>query len=309
MKITRRRVFLPSEFLVLYSILFWLPLFRCLVRMLPNDGIVVIVERVRFLVKGMLSMSRRALLLMVALLLTGGRIELRADEHPLSVEKRKAMDDKFDAIIARESKAIKATPKNVDSYSRRGDACFFRGRFKQAVADYEQMVVLEPQFEKKHWRRGIAYFYAQQYKKAAHQFEIYNSFDNIDRENGIWRFFSQAKAYGLKRARKGLLKYEKDDREPFPSVYQLFAEETTPAEILKQIESARIDDDEREKRLFYAHLYIGLNHAILKQPKRAEKHLKQAVANKWGPKAGFGPHYMWQVGMLHYELLRRTAKR
>jgi len=253
-------------------------------------------------------MSRQVLFSIVVLLLFGESVELHADEHPLSAEKQKAMSKEFDAIIDRQSKSIEAKPKNINSYSRRADAYFFRGKFKQAVADYEQMIVLDPKRENSHWRRGIAYFYARQYKKAAHQFEIYNSFDNVDRENGIWRFFSQANAYGLKKAREGLLKYEKDDREPFPAVYQLFAEQTTPAKILKAIESAEIDDDEREKRLFYAHLYIGLNHAILKQPKPAEKHLKKAVANKWGPKAGFGPHYMWQVGRLHYELLRKNAK-
>ena len=227
----------------------------------------------------------------------------RANEHPLSKKRRAELNENFDKTIARLTKAIESAPDEERFYSGRGDAYFFRARFKEAVADYDKTVKLNPQLEKSHWRRGIAWFYAGQYKRAAHQFEIYNTFDNVDRENGIWRFFSQVKAHGIEQARQGLLKYKKDDREPFPSVYQLFAEKITPLEILAQIRKAKIDNNEREKRLFYAQLYIGLNDDIHGKPKRAVEHLRQAVANQWGSKAGYGPNYMWHVGRVHYELL------
>ncbi len=232
-----------------------------------------------------------------------------AADHPLSADQRAKMTASFDKTIAELSKQIESDPENLGHYSRRGDAYFFRAEFKKAVADYEKMVELNPNSAASHWRRGIAYFYADQFKQAAHQFEIYNTFDDVDRENGIWRFFSQSKAYGAKQAREGLLKYKKDDREPFPAVYQLFALKITPDEILKQIDAAKIDDDEREKRLFYAHLYIGLNHAVDGKPKLAEKHLAESVANKWGPRAGFGPNYMWHVGRLQYDVLTAKPKK
>ena len=227
----------------------------------------------------------------------------RANEHPLSEKRRAELNEKFDKTIVRLTTAIQSAPDEERLYSGRGDAYFFRARFKEAVADYDKVVELNPRRETSHWQRGIAWFYAGQYKRAAYQFEIYTTFDNVDRENGIWRFFSQAKAHGLEKARQGLLKYKKDDREPFPSVYQLFAETITPREILAQIRKATIDDNEREKRLFYAQLYIGLNDDIHGKRKRAVEHLRQAVANQWGPKAGYGPNYMWHVGRLHYELL------
>jgi lipoprotein NlpI len=225
-----------------------------------------------------------------------------ADDHPLSSEQRDAINKQYDKTIMAMTQAIEKEPKNVDHYSRRGDAYFFRGRFKKSVADYEKMVELNPKVETSHWRKGIAYFYAKEYKKAAHQFEIYNTIDQVDRENGIWRFFSQSKAYGIKKARQGLLKYEKDDRRPFPSVYKLFEAKMTPDEILAEIRSADVTDTEREKRFFYAHLYIGLNEAVEGKPEKAKKNLRKAVANTWGPKAGFGPSYMWHVGRVHYEL-------
>ncbi|MAT15302.1 MAG: hypothetical protein CMJ46_08540 [Planctomyces sp.] len=192
--------------------------------------------------------------------------------------------------------------------SARGDQYFFSGKFTEAVADYNAMCERDPDLEDSHWRRGIAWYYAGEYQKAAGQFERYHSFDNVDRENGIWRYFSQLRAYGEERAQKDLLKYEKDDREPFPLLYQLFAGKVTGDEILKQIGQVFLSDLEREKRLFYAELYIGLNYAAHDEDEKAIPHLKRAVANEWAPEAGYGPHYMWQVGRVQLELLTKREE-
>ena len=228
-----------------------------------------------------------------------------ADESsPLPAEQNRAISKAQEKAIKDASAQIEADPKNISAYSRRGDAYFFLGKFEQAVDDYDQMIRLDDAQSSSHWRRGIALFYAGQFKSAAAQFESYHSFDQVDRENGIWRYLSQFKAYGREKAREGLLKYEKDDREPFPSVYKLFAGTMTPQEILNQIEAAKISPEEREKRLFYAHLYIGLNHAVEGDQAAAQRHLILSTQNKWGPAAGYGPNYMWHVGRLHEELLR-----
>ena len=208
--------------------------------------------------------------------------------------------------VERLTTAIKENPKNVGLYSRRGDAHFFLGQFAEAVDDYDQMVTLEPSEDASHWRRGIALFYAKRFDEAARQFERYHSFDNVDRENGIWRFLCQVKADGLDKAHAGLLKYEKDDREPFGDVYRLFAGTIEPDAILEHIQQAEVEDSERQKRLFYAHLYIGLWHAVHDRPEEAKPHLRQATENPWGPAAGYGPRYMWHVGRLHYDLLSKT---
>jgi lipoprotein NlpI len=204
---------------------------------------------------------------------------------------------------------IDADPKNLRLVSERGDVHFFLGDFASAVRDYDRMVEIDAEQDASHWRRGIALFYVGDFPKAAAQFERYHSFDQVDRENGIWRYLSQRKAHGLKVAREGLLKYEKDDREPFPDVYRLFAGEIEPAAILERIDKAAIDADEREKRRFYAELYIGLNEAVEGRNDSAETHLTRAAANTWGPRAGYGPHYMWQVGRLHLASLKAATPR
>ncbi len=233
-----------------------------------------------------------------------------ARKHPISSEDRDKLTESLrkNAEVLSE-KLLEEDSSRVRLWSQRGDVLFFLGDFKKAVADYEKMVDLDPQQGDSHWRRGIARFYAGQTKEAAQQFEAYHSFDDIDRENGIWRYFSQYRAYGPKKAKEGLLKYRKTDREPFPDVYRLFSGDTTPKKILAAIANAEISKDEREKRLFYAQLYIGLNHAVEGRDADAIEHLRESTANSWGRSAGYGPQYMWHVGRVHLDLLLAKLKK
>jgi len=230
------------------------------------------------------------------------------DAGPLSLDRIAELTKSFQKKLDESSEFVTKNPTSQRGYSQRGDALFFLGRFTDAVKDYDKMIELDQAEQASHWRRGIALFYAGRYKDAAAQFESYHSFDQIDRENGIWRYLSQHQADGRDKARAGLLKYQKDDREPFPAVYKLFAGTMTPDQIMNQIAEADISKSEREKRLFYAHLYIGLNHAIEGEKELARKHLASATQNTWGPNAGYGPNYMWHVGRLHEALLRKKTE-
>ena len=226
------------------------------------------------------------------------------DGHPLTLKDRQELTAGLQrAAEELTQKLLKKSSDRVSVLSQRGDVWFFLGEFSKSVADYEEMVELDPEQGDSHWRRGIARFYAGQAKEAAEQFEAYHSFDDIDRENGIWRYFSQYRAYGPAKAKEGLLKYRKTDREPFPDVYRLFSGDTTPKKILAAINHAEISKDEREKRLFYAQLYIGLNHAVDGRNAEAIVHLRESTANRWGPDGGYGPRYMWHVGRVHLDLL------
>ena len=230
-------------------------------------------------------------------------------EYPIPIQERRKLTDSLQKSAEQlTQELVDAGSKRGGLHSRRGDAWFFLGEFEKSVADYEAMVEIDPKQGDSHWRRGIARFYAGKAKEAAQQFEAYHSFDDIDRENGIWRYFSQYRAYGPEKAKAGLLKYRKTDREPFPDVYRLFSRDTTPKEILEAIKKAEISSDEREKRLFYAQLYIGLNHAVEGRAAQAIVHLRESTANTWGPKAGYGPQYMWHVGRVHLDLLLAKQK-
>ncbi len=241
-----------------------------------------------------------SLIVRLLLLITLINVTSHVNAEPPDIETlTKSQDKRLKQQIEALTTQIKETPDIVGLYSQRGDAYFYAGEFKEAVADYSKMVELNPQSDVSHWRRGIAYFYANQYDMAAGQFDRYHSFDNVDRENGIWRYLSHYKSKGADAARKELLKYDKDDREPFGDVYQLFSGTLTGKQILDKIESAEITENEREKRMFYASLYVGLYDAVEGRSDSARKNLTRAAQNTWAPKAGYGPHYMWQVARLH----------
>lgn len=234
---------------------------------------------------------------------------LSPPKTPLSDAQQKQIRDRAERVVRETTARIEKDANNLDAFSQRGDAYFFLGKFPESVADYNRMVELDPELKSSHWRRGIALFYAGRYEEGAKQFEAYHSFDNVDRENGIWRYLCQRKAFGLEQARAGLLKYQKDDREPFPDVYRLFAGEITPDEILKRIETAKMNADEREKRRFYAELYIGLNEFVEGRAESARAHLAKSAANTWGPEAGYGPNFMWHVGRVQFELLNKAEQK
>ena len=227
--------------------------------------------------------------------------------HPLSAEVRAAMRDRQEAVL-RQNSSEDGRKLTVGQHSRRGDALFFLGRFKESVQEYEAMVKLDPSLDASHWRLGIAYFFARTPKQGAAQFDKYHSFDDVDRENGIWRYLCQYHATDAKTAKKELLKYEKDDREPFPAVYKLFDDSLTPEQALEAIPKD-LPTTQREMRLFYTELYIGMHLVVKKQPEKAAQYLALATSRKWPQRAGFGPNYMWHVGRVQLEQLLRNADR
>ncbi len=156
---------------------------------------------------------------------------------------RAADDAEISALLARTageleevSAALAKAPDAVRLYSRRGDCHLFLGHFAEAVADFEKMIALDPAQDAPHWRLGIAYYFAGQFAKSARQFARYHDYDGRDRENGIWKFLAQARADGLEKARGEMLLYTQFDREPFPSLYEMFAGKRTTDDVLREIE-------------------------------------------------------------------------
>jgi len=193
----------------------------------------------------------------------------------------------------------------IDLWSARGDADMFLGNFAAAETTYRKMVELDPELDASHWRLGIACFFADHAKAGADQFEKYHSFDSVDRENGIWRYFCHHRADGREKARQQLLRYEKDDRPPFREVYQLFQGSLTADAVIAAAQAGA--ESSRPQRQFYSYLYVGLNAALEGDRKLAETALSKAVLNDWGRRAGYGPNYMWQVGRLELNRLQSPA--
>jgi len=231
-----------------------------------------------------------------------------ADEPPAGQKSKAELETTLSNQLLILNVRVSQRAPSVRLFSERGDLHFFLGRFSKAVADYQKMVEIDPQQEAGHWRLGLALFYDGQYEAAADQFDRCDRIDRVDRENGIWRYFSQLKAFGKAEARKQLIKYEKADRAPFGKIYQLFSSELTPQQILDQIQSSPLEDAERQKQLFYAHLYLGLNGIMESDVEQGRRSLQAAVESTWPQQAGYGPNYMWHVGRLQLDLLPAVKK-
>ncbi len=205
------------------------------------------------------------------------------------------------------SQKIEQNSRSVSLYSKRGDLRMFLGNFSGSLLDYEKMIQLDPATEISHWRLGIAYFYSGLFKKASDQFEIYHQYDSVDRENGIWRFMSQVKEIGVVQARKNLLPYVKNDRPPYPLLYDLFREKLETADIFRLIDQAGFDPEYKERVLFHATLYAGIyTETVDGNIELAQEYLRAAVLNKYGRSTGT---YMWQVARLHYKQLEQDKKK
>ena len=176
----------------------------------------------------------------------------------------------------------------------RGTEYFKLRRFKEAIADFDQECKLEPAREPWHWKRGLAYYYAGQYDKGRDQFQQYHDREDNDVENAVWRVLcmSRMKDVGLKKAQSDILVVRRDPRVPMMEVYSLFAGKAKPDEVLQAIDRGQPEKRERNSRVFYGNLYLGLYYDMIGDPKRSAEHLQVAVDHPI-------EHFMWDIARLH----------
>ena len=221
-------------------------------------------------------------------------------------EWRAPMLASFETELRTVNAALVASPDSVPLLSKRGDCHVFLGRFAEAVADYEKMIALDPTTDAPHWRLGIAYYFAGEFAKSARQFEKYHAYDSRDRENGMWKFLADVQTGGVEKARAVMLPYTRFDREPFPSLYEMFAGKRTPEEVLVEIRDKGLEDNPQVA--FFGNYYAGLGEAVLGRSDRALLLVEKAVALP-AARTPSGPGYMWQVARLHWERLRGEHRR
>lgn len=218
---------------------------------------------------------------------------------------RAKMNEKFANDLKACEILLPTAGKEPDLYSKRGDTLLFLGRFKEAVADYEKMIALDPALDAPHWRLGIAYYFIGEYGKSAQQFAKYHAYDPRDRENGIWKFLAQARAEGIEPARREMLVYEQFDREPFPTLYEMLAGKKTVADLFAEIEKKGLTAEKPVS--FFGHYYAGLFAELTGDRKGAREYLERAVNGAFSSGAHRDLGYMWQVARLQRELLEKGA--
>ncbi len=192
--------------------------------------------------------------------------------------------------------AIELGKPSAALYDARGSEYFKLGKIEDSIADFDRAIKLKPEEEPWHWKRGISYYYAERWDDGRRQFEGYQSVDDNDVENAVWRFLCMARKSGVEAARMDLLKIRRDPRVPMMEIYELYAGRLKPGDVLAAAEAGSPTADELNARRFYAHLYLGLYYEVLGDASLAKKHLNQARSHRIG-------HYMWNVADVHAKRL------
>ncbi len=151
-----------------------------------------------------------------------------------------------------------------------------QGEIDRSIEDFDSQIKLQPNQEPWHWKRGISYYYAGRYDEGRRQFEGYQSVDDNDVENAVWRFLCMARASGVANARAALLKIKNDPRVPMSEVYRLFAGQAEPDDVLAAAAAGSPSPAQLNERLFYAHLYLGLHYEAAGDAQRAREHIDRA---------------------------------
>jgi lipoprotein NlpI len=227
---------------------------------------------------------------------------LQAQQEDLTQAAQAAQRGESQQAVDLLTAAIQKEPQLADAYYLRGRENFKLGNVKKSVADFDRYVQLEPKAESRQWERGISYYYAGEYEKGAKQFELYQTYHNQDVENSVWRYLCVAAKDGIAAAQKNMLPIESDRRVPMMEIYDLYRGKQTPEDVMKAVEVGNPGADEKNKRLFYANLYLGLWYQAADKRDLAKKHMIEAEQHKIG-------HYMWDVAHVHAELLRADEKK
>ena len=110
-------------------------------------------------------------------------------------------------------------------------------------------------------------------------------------------------AVGVAAASKAILKIGDDRRVPMRQIYDLYAGKLKAEEVLKAARAGKPSPPALNRRLFYAHLYLGLYYEVAGKTELARKHLYKAADDH---RIG---HYMWDVAHIHANILRAKEKK
>lgn len=181
-------------------------------------------------------------------------------------------------------------------YNLRGTAHFKLGHIAESIADFDRYLAAVPEAEPRHWQRGISYYYAKRFDEGRKQFEGYQTVDDNDVENVVWRYLCMAQDVGAEKAREAMLPVGHDRRVPMMVIYDLYRDKASVDDVLAAARAGEPGNEELHHRLFYAHLYVGLWHESMGQAEQSIEHMRTAV-EKYPVK-----HYMGDAARVHLQL-------
>jgi lipoprotein NlpI len=198
--------------------------------------------------------------------------------------------------VADYDQVIRLDPRLPDAWQGRGSTRFKLGQIRESIADFDKFVELVSGQAPYHWQRGISYYYAGRFEDGRKQFELHQTVNPNDVENAVWHFLCAARASSVEKARAALIPIQGDARVPMMQVHALFAGKLKPEDVLQAAAASNAPPARLNHQLFYAHLYLGLYFEALGDDQKAREHITQAA----------GPYqtgdYMGDVARVHLEL-------
>jgi dipeptidyl aminopeptidase/acylaminoacyl peptidase len=164
---------------------------------------------------------------------------------------------------------------------RRAIELFQLKEFRRAVADFDRAIERGGRTHSLDscWERGLALYYAGDPAGARKQFEGYHRADNLDIENGLWRFICMAAEDGAAKARENLLPYAERRRRPFPALLDLYSGKGSIDAVLAEASDGGAVGAGLNEALFYAHLYIAKYLETAGDRNAARAHIEKALAH------------------------------
>lgn len=184
---------------------------------------------------------------------------------------------KYEEAVHDFSQVIRLEPDSIGAFQRRGEEHFKLAKFKESVADFERVVELQPERRPHHWQLGISYYYTGQFKEGMELFESHQNVNSSDVENAVWHFLCVANHLGIEKAKKKLLPIPNDTRVPMMQIYALFGGKGTEEDVIKKAHEGSVLGGQRGRQIFYAYLYLGIYHEILKNEEKAYDYIRKAA--------------------------------
>jgi lipoprotein NlpI len=200
--------------------------------------------------------------------------------------------------IADYDNVLKLEPQMAEAWQRRGAEQFKLGHVNQSLADFDRFVALAPSQAPYLWQRGISCYYAGRFDEGRKQFELHQTVNPNDVENAVWHFLCVARSEGIEKARAALIPIKGDARVPMMEIYALFGGKTKPESVLTAASAAAGEGD---RAMFYAHLYLGLYCEATGEKKRSSEHIAKAAGQYRTD------DYMGEVARVH-QLLRTSGE-
>lgn len=196
--------------------------------------------------------------------------------------------------LDRWNQVIRSTPNDPQAYVRRGMVNFKLAKINESIADFDHAETLEPRLLPYLWQRGLSYYYAERFEEGAKQFEVDLTVNTQDVEETVWRYLCIARLKGVTEARNSLLVVRNDPRLVMRSVYELFAGNFSPNDVLAA------GQKEGKRGNFYSHLYLGLYYESEPDQEQSRNYILTAV-NQYPL-----DDYMWYLARVH-QILRGWA--